>query len=391
MNRGSSVARDGTTIRGNENAYNKPREAHGLHSPDFLAKMRDLWQRGSFVKGKSRSTKVPVARPADTTISTVAAAAGVSTATISRFFNSPERLHKNTAARVREVVERMGYVPNLLAGGLSSARTQLIAATVPTFSSSIFSSTIQSISDTLAEQGYSVVFWLTGTTDQHTERQIQSIIGRRPDGIILTGVVPSASARAKLRASEIPTIETWDLPLDPIDMAVGFNHEAVGRAVGEHVIRSGRRRALIISAGGVRALARRYGLSRVLLENGAPEPVIATYPGITTFSHGRQAVAEALDGGVRPEVVICSSDWAAHGAQDELRRRGLRIPQEVAVIGFGDLDFAGELDPALTTVRIDGRAIARRASEFLMRRAQGQRVRTRSVDVGFELIIRSSG
>jgi LacI family transcriptional regulator, gluconate utilization system Gnt-I transcriptional repressor len=322
---------------------------------------------------------------------TVAAAAGVSTATISRYFSSPERLRQSTAARVREVVNRLGYVPNLLAGGLSSARTQLVAAIIPSLSNSIFSSTLQAINDTLTEQGYSVVFGLTGASDQHVERQLHSIIGRRPDGIILTGTSLTPNARAKLKASDIPIIETWDLPRVPIDMAVGFSHEAVGRAIGEHVVRSGRRQTFIVSAGGVRALARRYGLSQVLLEHAFPEPVITTFPGITTYGLGRRAVAEHLDAGGRPDAILCSSDWAAHGALDELRRRGIRVPSEVAVIGFGDLDFAAELDPPLTTVKIDGRAIGERATEYLMRRARGQRVRSRVVDVGFELIVRASG
>jgi len=322
---------------------------------------------------------------------TVAAAAGVSTATISRFFSAPDKLRPDTAARVQEVVNRLGYVPNLLAGGLSSARTGMIAAVIPTVSNSIFSSTIQAISDSLATHGYSIVLGLSGNNDQFAERQVLSIIGRRPDGIILTGTTMNAGVRAKLRASNIPTIETWDLPQDPIDMVVGFSHEAAGRAVGEHVFSTGRRRVLIISAGGVRALARRYGLARVLMEHGQPEPVVATYPAVTTFSHGRRAVAEHLDGGGRPDIILCSSDWSAHGALDELRRRGIRVPGDVAVIGFGDLDFAAELDPPLTSVKIDGRVIAERTAEFLMRRAQGQRIRNRIVDVGFELIVRASG
>jgi len=138
---------------------------------------------------------------------TVAAAAGVSTATISRFFSAPDKLRPDTAARVQEVVNRLGYVPNLLAGGLSSARTGMIAAVIPTVSNSIFSSTIQAISDSLATHGYSIVLGLSGNNDQFAERQVLSIIGRRPDGIILTGTTMNAGVRAKLRASNIPTIE----------------------------------------------------------------------------------------------------------------------------------------------------------------------------------------
>lgn len=348
---------------------------------------------GNILKKKTapRAKNQRKARPIEVTIDTVAAAAGVSTATVSRFFNAPKKLTPRTAARVQAVVNDLGYVPNLLAGGLSSARTQLIAAVIPTVTNSIFSSTIQAISDSLADRGYSVVLGLTGASDEHAERQLLSVIGRRPDGIILTGAVLPANARAKLIASEIPTIETWDLPSDPIDMVVGFSHEAVGRALGLHVVKSGRRKVLVVSAGGIRALARRYGFAKVLLEHGLPEPTVTTFPTSTTYGNGRSAVAAHLEAGGRPDVIMCSSDWSAHGALDELRQRGLRVPKDVAVIGFGDSDFASVLDPPLTSVRIDGKTIGQRAAEFLMKRAQGQKIKDRVVDVGFELVVRASG
>jgi LacI family gluconate utilization system Gnt-I transcriptional repressor len=342
-------------------------------------------------KTASRHEPKRTPRPTEVTIDTVAAAANVSTATVSRFFNAPQKLTPRTALRVQTAVNDLGYVPNLLAGGLSSARTQLIAAVIPTVTNSFFSSTIQSISDTLADRGYSVVLALTGASDEHAERQLLSIIGRRPDGIILTGAVLPANARAKLIASEIPTIETWDLPSDPIDMVVGFSHEAVGRAVGVHAAKTGRRKVLAVSAGGIRALARRYGFSKVLLEHGFPEPTVISFPTSTSYGNGRSAVAAHLDAGGRPDLIVCSSDWSAHGALDELRHRGIRVPKDIAVIGFGDSDFASVLDPSLTSVKIDGKAIGQQAAAFLMKRAQGQKIKERIVDVGFELIVRASG
>ncbi len=342
-------------------------------------------------KTASRKDIKRTPRPAEVTIDTVAEAAGVSTATVSRFFNAPQRLTQRTTLRVQTAVNDLGYVPNLLAGGLSSARTQLIAAVIPTITNSIFSSTIQEISDSLAERGYNVVLALTGPNDEHAERQLLSIIGRRPDGIILSGAVVPNNARAKLIASAIPTIETWDLPSDPIDMVVGFSHEAVGRAVGMHATKTGRRKVLVVSAAGVRAVARRHGFAKVLLEQGFPEPSVTSFAASTTYGNGRSAVAAHLDAGGRPELVVCSSDWAAHGALDELRHRGIRVPRDIAVIGFGDSDFASELNPSLTSVKIDGKAIGQQSAAFLMKRAQGQKIKERIVDVGFELIIRGSG
>src|ERR1700683_597516 len=182
------------------------------------------------------------ARPAisSATIDEVAAAAGVSTATVSRFFNSPEKLKEKTAKRVRDAVNRIDYIPNLLAGGLASNRSRLVAAVIPAMTQSIFASTIQALTDSLANEGYSVMLGLTGNADEHVRQQLVSIIGRRPDGIILTGPTLDTAARRQLRGTGITTIETWDLPADPIDLVVGLSHEAVGVAVGRPPFAGGR-------------------------------------------------------------------------------------------------------------------------------------------------------
>ena len=324
------------------------------------------------------------------TLDEVAQAAKVSTATVSRYFNAPHMLSPQTALRVREAVQQLGYVPNLMAGALATSRTRLVAAVIPAISQSIFASTIQALSDAMVEQGYSVLLGLTGLHDENAERQLLSIIGRRPDGIILTGTALGLDTRRLLKSAAISTIETWDLPRDPIDLVVGFSHEAVGRALAAHALDIGRRRALVVSASGVRARARSSGFSKAMLEHGTPEPVVAFYDGVARYRHGRSAVTDHLLAGGRPEIVVCSSDWHAHGALDALRAHGMRVPEDVAVVGFGDLDFASELDPSLTTVKIDGRLIGQQSAAFLLRRVQHQRIHEPVVDVGFTLIRRAS-
>ena len=335
-------------------------------------------------KGRSRPPASSV------TISEVAAAAGVSTATVSRFFNSPAKLKERTASKVRQAVDDIGYVPNMMAGGLASSRSRLVAAVIPAISQSIFSSTIQSLTDALADAGYSVILGLTGAGDERVQRELVSIIGRRPDGIILTGSLLDGAARKQLKATGITIIETWDLPSSPIDLVVGVSHEAIGKAVARHALTLGRRQAFVISASGVRALARRDSFSRAMLASGAPPPIVATFSGTTTYGQGRRAMAAHLESKSPCDVVVCSSDWSAHGALDELRARNIRVPQEIAVIGFGDLDFAAELSPALTTVKIDGGMIGRQAAAFLMLRARGEKIERPVVDIGFTLIARDS-
>lgn len=325
------------------------------------------------------------------TIDQVAAAANVSTATVSRFFNTPERVKPQTAERVREAVARINYVPNLIAGGLASNRTRLVTALIPTISQSIFSSTIQSLSDALTGYGYSVMLALTGAADEQVQRQLLSIIGRRPDGIILAGTQLDESARQKLKHAGITTIETWDMPKDPIDLVVGVSHHKIGTAIARYVLERDRRKAFVISAGGPRAIARRTSFSKVMVESGASTPSSATFSHTTTFGDGRRAMAEHWDSGNRPDVVVCSSDSAAHGAIEELRMRGARVPDDVVVIGFGDMEFATEMSPSLTTVKIDGAIIGAKAAEFLMLRSAKKPISRPVVEIGFTLVSRESG
>jgi LacI family transcriptional regulator, gluconate utilization system Gnt-I transcriptional repressor len=344
---------------------------------------------------KRKKSTAPAKRPvgkklSGITIDDIAAAARVSTATVSRFFNSPQMLKDKTAQRVRDAVTNSGYVPNLAASELASSRSRIVAAVIPVVAQSIFNSTIQALSDSLSQEGYSVLLGLSGITDEHLLLQLKSIIGRRPDGIILTGPMVDGVARKLLKSSGIPTIETWDLPTDPIDLVVGVSHEAIGLAIAQHALSKGRRRALVISAMGVRALARRYSFARAMLEGGAPEPIAVTFAGSTTFGQGRSAVAQHFENGGNADIVVCSSDFCAQGAIHELQRSGRRVPDDVAVIGFGDLDFAADLTPALTTVKIDGAVIGKQAVSFLLQRAQGKKIERPIVDIGFTLVVRAS-
>ncbi|CAN5616773.1 LacI family DNA-binding transcriptional regulator [soil metagenome] len=317
--------------------------------------------------------------------------AGVSAATVSRFFNAPGKLSAETAARIKGAVDELGYTPNLIAGGLASNRSRLVAALAPSIEQSIFAATVQAMTDELAGAGYSVMLGLTGTRDEHVERQLSAVLGRRPDGVILTGSITDPVMRQRLVAQNTPIIETWDLPVDPIDMVVGFSHDAVGRAVASRVIGKGWQKPLLISASGTRAAIRQAGFTEALRQQGRPEPEALTFTGVTTVGQGRRSFAQAWETGARPDVVVCSSDWTAYGVIAEAQSRGLDVPGDLAVIGFGDLDFSADVNPSLTTVRIDGHAIGRQAVSFLLQRARGERVAEPIVDVGFELVVRKSG
>ena len=145
-----------------------------------------------------------------------------------------------------DAVRRTGYVPNRLAGGLASTRSRLVAALVPTIAGPVFLETVQSLTQALADRGYQLMLGQSGYVGSREDALLDAIIGRRPDGIVLTGIMHSSEGRARLLASGIPVVETWDLTPTPIDMLVGFSHVEVGRAVAQYLHAKGRRRLGVV-------------------------------------------------------------------------------------------------------------------------------------------------
>lgn len=335
--------------------------------------------------------KKPKTREGKTvTVVDVARIARVSPITVSRALNAPERVSPKALERVQKAVKRTGYVPNLLAGGLRSAKSRLVAAVVPTISGPVFQGMIQALTDALDERGYQLLVGQSGYKTSREDALLDAIIGRRPIGIVLTGMMHSADGRRRILAAGIPVVETWDLSKPAIDMAVGFSHEAVGEAVCEYLFRKGRRRVAVLSGEDERAARRTKAFVAAAERLGLPPPVVKWVSVPTTLADGREGLAELLRRETALDAVSCSSDLLALGVLTEAHARGVAVPGSLAVIGFGNLPFAAGVIPSLTTVHIDGVRIGRTAAELIISRAAGETVKHSHVDVSFSIIPRDS-
>ena len=339
---------------------------------------------------------IPVSPPAPRPVRTVTAhdvarVAGVSAITVSRALNSPDQLSQATLARVRDAITQTGYVPNLLARNLNANKsTRLVAAIVPTISGPIFSASVHALTESLARERYQLMLGQTNYEDAREDDLLDAIIGRRPDGIVLTGIMHSPGGRKRLQVCGIPVVETWDLTDDPIDMLVGFSHESVGQTICQYLHDKGRRRLALITAQDQRATRRTHAFVTRARELNLPEVAIMVAPAPGTLAGGREGLARLLDAHPRTDAVFCSSDMMALGALTEAHARGLDVPASLAVVGFGDLDFCASLHPALTSVRIDANAIGGQAAQFIIDRAEGRTLAQTRVDVGFTLVERAS-
>ena len=324
------------------------------------------------------------------TLHDVAKLAGVAPITASRALNTPAQVSPEVLRKVTDAVTRTGYVRNVMAGGLASTRSRLVAAVVPTIAGPVFLQTVQSLTEALAEQGYQLMLGQSGYTDSREDALLEAIIGRRPDGIVLTGILHSVEGRRRLLAAGIPVVETWDLTPTPLDMLVGFSHAEVGRAVVDFLRDKGRRRLAVVAGDDERSRRRHQAFCDAARAAGLPEVPLIYVPAPTTLGSGRRALAELLAGTPGIDAVFCSSDLLALGVMTEAQARGIAVPQQLAVVGFGDLEFAADLHPALSTVRIDSAAIGRQAARFIVERAEGREVAERVVDIGFSIVDRAS-
>ena len=203
----------------------------------------------------------------------------------------------------------------MLAGGLASTRSRLVAAVVPTIAGPVFLQTVQSLTEALAERGYQLMLGQSGYADSREDALLEAIIGRRPDGIVLTGIMHSAEGRRRLLAAGIPVVETWDLTPTPIDMLVGFSHAEVGRAVVDFLHAKGRRRLAVVAGDDERARRRHQALSRRGARRRPARGAASSYvPAPTTLRSGRaragRAAAPATPASTRCSAAPTCWPWA---------------------------------------------------------------------------------
>lgn len=324
------------------------------------------------------------------TLRDVAKLAGVAPITASRVLNTPEQVSVDVRQKVLDAVQKTGYVPNRMAGGLASSRSRLIAAVVPSTVMSVFMPTIEALNDTLFDAGYQLMLGQSGYSASREESLLEAIIGRRPDGIFLTGILHPGLGRTRLMASGIPVVETWDLTPTPIDMLVGFSHADIGREVARFLMGKGRRKLALIRAEDERADRRASAFNDAVVRAGLAPVTVVNVGASRSLQSGRDALGRLLAQAPDVDAVFCSSDLLALGVLTEARVRGIAVPGQLTVLGFGDVPFAADMAPALSTVHINGVEIGRLAARSLIDRAEGREVAQRVVDVGFSIVERET-
>ena len=313
------------------------------------------------------------------TLSDVAAASGVTAITVSRYLREPQRVALATAEAIGVALLATGYLPNKQAGALASASSgsaRMVAALIPSIANSIFAETVQGLADALQGSGCELLLASTGYSAEREEEQLRALLGWFPSALVVTGRRHTPGALALLRQAQArgtPVIEIWDHRAEPGAerfTQIGFDHEQVGRAMAEHLIDRGYRSLAYVDSGvaeDFRAHERGDGFLAAAKRKRVPARRV-TAPAHEAIEAGRSAFNSLLDakGRLTVRAAAFANDHLACGALLQAQARGLAVPQDLALLGFGDFSLGRQLDPALSTVHTPRFEIGQAAARALL-------------------------
>ncbi len=301
-------------------------------------------------------------------ITEVASRAAVSPATVSRYFNSPEMVKEGTRERIAQVVNELGYVPHA-ASRLSPNSSGTIGLVVPTIDNAIFSEMIQEFSSTLFRNAQTM---LIGTHNYDLGREAiltESLLQHGIDAIALIGLVHNDETLQQLNRYKIPSIMLWNYRARQPWPCIGFDNREAAAAAIKHLIDLGHDDILLLLAetsANDRAADRRSGALAALKATGNPavaeRRIVCPYE----VQACKTIVMDYLREGRRPTAIFAANDVIAQGAMFACLALGIRLPEEMSIIGIGDFRGSSSIEPGLTTMRVPAKRIGRRAAEALV-------------------------
>lgn len=332
------------------------------------------------------------AKSGEIRLTEVAKLAGVSPITASRFFRNPEALSLSKRERVASAAKELGYVPNLAARALASQRTEVIGVLIPSLTNNVFSDVLRGIYDASEGSRYSIQLANTRYSILQEEKLLRLFQAQKPAGLIVTGIDQTAESRAVMEAMNCPIAQIMEIGPDPVDMMVGFSHYDAAFAAVSHLVAQGFRRIGFLGAQMDPRMQRRLQGYRDAMKAASlfDSRTIVTTPVPTTVTLGGTLLADLLLRTPDVEAVACVNDDIALGVLFECQRRHISVPEDMAIVGFNDLEFMAAAVPSLTSVRTNRYEMGRRAVTMVTAAIDGNRPPERVVDLGFELIARQS-
>ena len=322
----------------------------------------------------------------------VAKLAGVSPITASRFFRNPEALSPGKRVRVESAAQELGYVPNLAARALASQRTEIIGVLIPSLTNNVFSDVLRGIYDAVEGSRYSIQLANTRYSIFQEEKLLRLFLAQKPAGLIVTGIDQTPESRSIMEASDCPIVQIMEIGPNPLDMMIGFSHADACYAAISHLLAQGCRRIGFVGARMDPRVQRRFqGYQAAMKDAARFDPrLVVTTPAPTSVTLGGTLFADLLAQAPDTDAVFCANDDLALGALFESRRRHIAVPEQVAIVGFNDLEFMASSVPTLSSVRTNRYEMGRDAATMAIEAIEGRRPEHPVVDLGFRVMTRQS-
>lgn len=321
----------------------------------------------------------------------VAAAAQTSMISVSRAFRGAGSLSPSLRARIEETANRLGYVPDRAASTLASTRSMNVAVLIPTFTNMVFTETLAGIDEVLTARGYQIIIGTTFYTAAEELRLLRGLLAFRPDGVLLTGIHHPPEALELLANTACPNVHMMELSDNPSCYCVGFSQEEAGAAIARHFMERGYQRTGFVAAQlDPRTLARGNGFKNAMLAAGYPPPEILMVPQPSSIALGGALLDQMLHDHPDIQALFFCNDDLALGALFQGLRRGIKIPQDLALAGFNDLPASACATPSLTTITTPRHQIGQQAAFMLLDLMADRKPKTPHQDLGFALTIRET-
>ncbi|MEU1040761.1 LacI family DNA-binding transcriptional regulator [Streptomyces sp. NPDC005551] len=324
------------------------------------------------------------------TIADVAQAAGVSKTTVSRVLNTRGEVDASTAAKVRGVIDRMGYVPSSGAVGLARGSSRTVGMLVPSLTWPWMGEVLQGVVDTVEAAGFGLLLFTCNRGAESVARFTHQVSARAFDGLLVVEPENTLDMLTALHRDGLPVVLVDDRGRHPEFPSVTAANTEGGAAAARHLLAGGRRRPLVLTGplrfGCVRD--RLDGFRAAHADHGIDVGLVVE--GDFTEADARARVRGLLAEGRRFDAVFAHNDLAAIGVLGALRDAGLRVPDDVEVIGFDDIPVARHTEPSLTTVRQPMREMGETAARLLLARLAGAGSPASPVVLPTEVIVRAS-
>ena len=329
------------------------------------------------------------------TMKEVANLAGVSKITVSRVLRSPKLVSPTTREKVQNAISELGYVPEAAAGALSSGKSQIVAANISTLSGSIFLPTINKLSSILSQHGIQLILSNSEYSEEIEFQQLSALIAQRPLGLVLSNAFNSPKRRSMLSQMGCKVIEIWDLPTKPIDYAVGFSNFDAGYSMTQFLFKNClyKKIAFLGTKQGFdrRSEMRFQGYKKFQIKHkNQIRTVDLNASGKGSIYDGTIGLNWILDKWPDTDAIFCSGDVLAIGAVCEAKRKGLSVPKDIAISGFGDIEFSNGYGIDLTTIKVRGEEIGAHVANIIIGDREEDFIENKAIDVGYDIVRRST-